>query len=254
MLSCREPKKIGFSQYHCLNHPDHIVIVPHSCKCRFCNTCGKIQTDKWISDCHKILPNVEYRHLTLTIPSELRGLFYEVRPLLDCLFKMAREMLLSFFNEKDITPAITMVIHTFGRKINWNPHLHIILSCGGITSKMTWKEQDFIPYKMLAKRWKVKLLNGLKKTIKSMLYNPNYSNYYDILKPFQYQQYFRNFFQNLYEKKWYTHLSEEKIDMDHTVGYIGRYSKRPVISEAKILEYNKEIGTVKIEYKDRSSG
>jgi hypothetical protein len=38
--------------------------------------------------------------------------------------------------------------------------------------------------------------------------------------------------------------------MVHTVGYIWRYSRRPVISEAKILDYNKEKKTVTFEYKD----
>lgn len=249
MLSCRDPEKIGFSQYQCPNHPNHTVKVPHSCKSRFCNTCGKIQTDAWISNCHQILPNIEYRHLTLTIPKELRGLFYAVRPLLGCLFQAANEMLQSFFEEKKITPAITIVVHTFGRKLNWNPHLHIILSCGGLTEGQTWKDQEFIPYKMLAKRWKVILLNRLKKTIQEMLLDSS-PVYKKILDPFLDLQFFHNFFQDLYEKNWYTHLSEEKIDMDHTIGYIGRYSRRPVISEAKILAYDKEAATVTIEYQD----
>lgn len=247
MISCRDPEKMGFAQYECPHHPDHIVRIPHSCKGRFCNTCGKIQTDEWIANCHQILPNIEYRHLTLTIPQELRTILREVRPLLSCLFEAANQMLKSFFAEKKITTASTMVIHTFGRKLNWNPHLHIILSCGGLTEVLEWKEQDFIPYKMLSKRWKVLLLNRLKEKILELSQTEEYAQQ---LKPFTDSQYLYNFFEDLYRIDWYTHLSQEKIDMDHTVGYIGRYSRRPVISEAKILAYDKESGMVTIEYQD----
>ncbi len=238
---------MGFDYYQCPNHPDHFVRVPHSCKSRFCNSCGKIQTDNWIADCHKILPNVEYRHLTLTIPQELRRILWVVRPLLHCLFDGANQMLKSFFTEKKITIASTMVVHTFGRKLNWNPHLHIILSCGGLNKTLGWKEQDYIPYKMLSKRWMVLLLNSLKAKIKELIKT---KEYFEILKPFTDAKFMHNFFKDLYYLNWYTHLSQEKIDMDHTIGYIGRYSKRPVISEAKILDYNKEAEAITIEYQD----
>jgi hypothetical protein len=247
MLSCRNPEKIGFTQYQCPNHPEEYIRVPHSCKSRFCNTCGKIATDEWISNCHQILPNIEYRHLTFTIPEGLRTILSEVRPLLSCLFTAANRVISSFFTEKKITVASTMVIHTFGRKLNWNPHLHIILSCGGITENMQWKEQGFIPYKMLSKRWKVLLLNTLKEKIQELQKTDEYK---EILKPFTNNQFLFSFFKDFYSLNWYTHLSQEKIDMDHTIGYIGRYSRRPVISEAKILEYDRENDEITFEFQD----
>lgn len=245
VLACRNPDKIWFSHYQCPNHPDHIVRVPHSCKSRFCNTCWKIQTDEWIASCHKILPNIEYRHLTLTIPKELRQILWGNRSLLSCLFEWANEMLSSFFSEKKITVASSMVIHTFWRKLNWNPHLHIIVSCWGLDDLDNWKIQDFIPYKMLAKRWKVKLLHCIESKINAMIQETQYKDKIDDIVFFC-----NHILKDLYHKNWYTHLSGEKIDMDHTVWYIWRYSRRPVISEAKILDYNKEEKIVTFEFKD----
>jgi len=256
-MTCRDPDQMGFIQYACPIHPEHMVRVPCSCKSRFCNTCGKIATDQWISDCNQILPNIEYRHLTLTIPQELRNLLFEIRPLLSCLFTAGNDMLKSFFLEKHITVATTMVLHTFGRKLNWNPHLHAIVSCGGLTDDFRWKDQDYIPYKMLRKRWKVKLLNYLKEAISDILetaFAVSDEVLLTKLKPFTNTNVLNTFFADLYQIDWYTHLSQEKIDMDHTVGYIGRYSRRPVVSETKILDYNKdkgkEFGTVTFEYQD----
>jgi len=247
ILICRDTEKLGCTIYQCPNHPEHIVKIPHSCKSRFCNTCWKIKTDEWIASCNQLLPNVNYRHLTLTIPEELRNIFYENKDFLNCLFQWAKEMLLSFFTEKLLIPAITMVRHTFWRRLNWNPHLHIIVSAWWLTKEWNWKEQDYIPYKMLSKRWKVKLLHSIENKINEIIQNPDLKS----KEQFNWIINFKNnILKSLYSKKWYTNLSWEKIDMIHTVWYIWRYSRRPVISEAKILEYSKNKKTIKFEYKD----
>jgi len=247
MLSCRDPDKIGFTMYQCPNHPEHMIRMPHSCKSRFCNTCWKIQTDEWIASCHQLLPNIEYKHLTLTIPEELRIIFWNNREFLSCLFEAAKQMLLSFFKEKKMIPAISIVRHTFWRRLNWNPHLHIIVSCGWLMEDWTWKDQDFIPYKMLSKRWRYKLLTSIEWRMAEVMKSTvdKTKGQVDELISFH-----NNTLRKLYKKNWYTHLSHERIDMVHTVSYIWRYSRRPVISEAKILWYSKENKTVTFEYQD----
>lgn len=47
MLACRDPEKLGFAKYSCPDHPQQVRIVPHSCKSRFCNACGNLQTERW---------------------------------------------------------------------------------------------------------------------------------------------------------------------------------------------------------------
>jgi hypothetical protein len=49
VLNCRDPEKGGYSKYACPDHPGEYLIIPHSCKSRFCNTCGVLQTDIWIN-------------------------------------------------------------------------------------------------------------------------------------------------------------------------------------------------------------
>ncbi len=50
MLSCRDPEKLGYHKYACPEHPDQYIVIPHSCKSRFCNSCGKVLTDKWVKE------------------------------------------------------------------------------------------------------------------------------------------------------------------------------------------------------------
>lgn len=280
ILSCQDPEKLGFTFYRCPHHPEETRLVPHTCKSRFCNRCGKILTDNWLCACHLRLPNIPYYHLTLTIPSELRTLLKEVRPLMGCLFTALRDVILGFYErEKKCTPILMMVEHSFGRDLKWNPHLHAILSSGGLrmdpnTSSRKkshlslWKEVSFLPYKMLQERWKVVLLNTLKASIRSLLNSLNNPETAQMLSPevrsceqlklFSDPSVLESFFQDLYSKKWYVHLSGERSSLKDTIGYIGRYAKRPVISEAKIVDYHPdhkhpENSTITFDYDDHKT-
>lgn len=236
MLSCRNPDKMGFALYQCNKCPDVYVTVPHSCKSRFCNICGKVQTDKWISSCHKLLPNTDYYHLTFTIPKQLRIILAKIPDLLHVLFRASADTLFSFFkDERHITPAITEVLHTFGRDMKWNPHIHIILSAGGLDEEGNWKEISFIPFKMLRERWKVILLNAMKSTLKEKaIQQPQHSQY----KFFTLPQFLRDFFYDLYKISWYVYLRTTLINVKGTIQYVGRYTKKPIIAETRILAYD----------------
>jgi hypothetical protein len=280
ILSCQDPEKLGFTLYRCPHHPEETYRVVHTCKSRFCNRCGKILTDNWLCACHLRLPNIPYYHLTLTIPSELRTLLKDIRPLMGCLFTTLKDVILGFYEkEKKCTPILMMVEHSFGRDLKWNPHLHAILSAGGLridsnsSSRQKihlplWKDVSFVPYKMMKERWKVVFINTLKESILSILQSLDDPEISQKLPPevrsCKQLQLFRDtkilnaFFRDLYSKTWYVQLSAERSNLKDTIGYIGRYAKRPVISEAKIVDYqpNKnhpELSTITFEYDDHKT-
>ena len=75
---------------------------------------------------------------------------------------------------------------------------------------------------------------------------------------FQNQQRLNHFCDDLYKINWYTHISGERSSLKDTIGYIGRYSKRPAISEAKIVQYKPnqdkpQKSTITFEYNDHKS-
>jgi predicted RNA-binding Zn-ribbon protein involved in translation (DUF1610 family) len=74
VLSCKDIDKLGYSSYSC---PDcgHKHIVAHTCKSRFCNSCGKKMTDDWIAKAQKSFLNVPYHHIVFSPPEELWLLF-----------------------------------------------------------------------------------------------------------------------------------------------------------------------------------
>jgi hypothetical protein len=48
ILACRTPQ-LGYHLYQCPRCSD-VRLIPHSCKSRFCSSCGKIATDKWAEE------------------------------------------------------------------------------------------------------------------------------------------------------------------------------------------------------------
>lgn len=67
--SCKDPTKLGYSTYAC--SCGHTHVVAHTCKSRFCNSCGKVMTDNWIVKAEASFLNVPYHHVVFSPPEEL---------------------------------------------------------------------------------------------------------------------------------------------------------------------------------------
>jgi len=101
---------------------------------------------------------------------------------------------------------------------------------------------------MLHKRYQALLIEHLKKHIKK---NINSDNPDEDLLIFSDSNVLKAFFDDLkseYNNGFYVNVSEERKDLKATVGYIGRYARRPPLSEVRIKDYT--IDYVTFEYKD----
>lgn len=89
------------------------------------------------------LVNVSHRHCVFTIDENLRDFFLNDRSLLNCLFHAVNSVVsLMFYNmnkSKNFTPGFIMVLHTFGRDLKWNPHIHRLISEGGFSDDGFWR-------------------------------------------------------------------------------------------------------------------
>jgi hypothetical protein len=52
-----------------------------------------------------------------------------------------------------VTPAIVAGLHTFGSRLNFNPHEHMLVTMGGMKANGEWKTYDYVPFEMLRKQW-----------------------------------------------------------------------------------------------------
>ena len=273
VTNCRNPDVFGFATFACPDHPEQYCCVPRSCKSRFCSVCAKVQVDKWVTEMNRLFPNCPYYHITFTVPAQFRELLFEKRALLNAVFSACTETLLSFCAERGFLPAITAVLHTFGSALNRHIHIHLIISAGGlklsgkaeritrfikrkrknpkakkklftvVTDKPEWVKCNFFPYPVLQLRYQFLLIKHLKERI---LKNINSDNPDTDLKPFSDPEFMKIFFDdllNLYQKGFYVNSTEERTDLKLTAGYIGRYARRPPLSELRIIGYTGDMVT-----------
>lgn len=227
MLVCGDPS-FGGAMYGCGTCGEY-RFVPFRCKSRFCPTCGnKYSIDRTTSMSFKIV-RCRHRHCVFTIPEELRHFFLENRSLLNCLFSAVRSVVLRMFhkiNKTDsLTPGFICVLHTFGRDLKWNPHIHCLISEGGSGNVSVWKNVTHFNYRFLRDAFCTALLNELHsqlgdsfKSVKSDIYRNHVNGFY---------VYARN----------------KKCNPSDVIKYIGRYLGRPVISTKRIDHYDGDFVT-----------
>ncbi len=69
---------------------------------------------------------------------------------------------LSWFKRCPLEAGYVVVLETGGRAGNWNPHLHILMTSGGVTPQHRWLEVGYFPFEVLHKKWQYHLFTMLK--------------------------------------------------------------------------------------------
>jgi hypothetical protein len=143
MLGCGDPAG-GHAVYLC---PDCLErhVVAFSCKSQFCLSCAKVYGQNWVETVQDMLhPGVTYRHLILTVPEGLRTLIYQQAALLlDGLMQAAptaMDAVVRQAKRQAVTLGYVVVLQTAGRSATYNPHLHVLLTDGGLRADGTWQQ------------------------------------------------------------------------------------------------------------------
>jgi hypothetical protein len=251
VLACRTAA-LGCHVYKC-KQCDHIQLVPHSCKSRLCSTCGKHATDKWADGVLSELLDVPYHHLVLSTPWQLRNLIaINRKECLNILVRSAVEAVQQWARDvKGMRVGIIAVIHTFGSDIKWHPHIHLIVTGGGLSLDCTrWIATDpkFLMYHQgLKARWKYQVISRLRFAHKAgKLRFPASVSYLG-----RYPM-FAKWIKRLWPFTWYAHIGASLLDPRFSIRYVGRYTKRAVIAEYRIVKYDGKY--IRISFKDYAKG
>ena len=228
MLNCGDPS-FGGAMYGCTNC-GNLKYVPFRCKSRFCPTCGnKYSIDRTQSMSFKIL-GVKHRHCVFTIDEDLRIFFLKDRSLLNCLFSAVNTVISHMFYKinmsMNFTPGFILVLHTFGRDLKWNPHIHCLLSEGGVADNGMWRNVTHFNYTYLRNAFRTVLLNELEQRIN----DPSFKK----VKSACYCN---------HENGFYVYAKPKKCNPKDVIKYIGRYLGRPVIATSRIDKYDGEMVT-----------
>jgi len=233
LLSCRLTV-LGYNLYRCAN-PDcsHCKKVPFTCKGKACSSCGRKSTAQWIDKQKSILPQTTWQHITLTMPDCFWDLFWLNRQLLKKLPAIGANVLLDMAKKKGITIGVFLALHTFGRSLNRNVHLHLSSTLGGITAEGQWKSIFFVKHTIM-KMWRMRVVRLFRKAAKAnklILPAPMQTLYPTYKK-------LNKWLDKQYKKYWRVKCSRPSKSHKHNVDYLGQYTKRPPIASSRILSYN----------------
>ena len=225
MLRCED---LGYRLYCCPSCSE-LKVVHFGCNSRVCTHCGKKFTDKWANSIARKMFNVKHRHVVFTIPRELRSFFREDRSLLKVLMDCAITTIADVMERKlryKAIPGAIVVLHTYGKDMKHNSHLHCLVTEGGFKRNGMWVDVNYFPYEMLRKSWQSHLLNSLRKTIDATPGNMKIID--DLFKK--------------HPEGFYVRAKDTINNKKGMIKYIGRYIRHPAVAESRIISYDgKEV-------------
>lgn len=213
---------------HCgYEHPSY-----NSCRNRHCPKCQALAQEKWIEQHRERLIDAPHFHVVFTLPAELRPLAaFAPRAVLSCLFRCAAATLLAFGRSRlDATIGATLVLHTWTKELFYHPHVHAIVTAGGLRDDERWSpaQQSFLfPVKAMARVFRGKMRTMLRHCYKQGAF----ARFDDFADP----QAFDRLSNRLGAQNWYVYAKRSFGRAKYVTEYLGRYTHRVALSNSRLL-------------------
>jgi len=169
ILRCRT-QEAGIALYEC-EDCGHSHTMYRSCGNRHCPTCQHHKTREWLeSQINRQLPGHHFM-LTFTVPESLRRFIRSHQRLAyAALFKASAGAIKKLAaDDKHIggdLPGFFGVLHTWGRTLEYHPHIHYIAPGGALSSKdRAWhpsRADFYLPVRALSKIFRAKFRDEMK--------------------------------------------------------------------------------------------
>jgi ribosomal protein L37AE/L43A len=167
--TCRT-ERLGGQLYFCA-HCDQQRYSYHSCKNRHCPKCQNEQANEWLKQQSELLLPTHHFLVTFTLPAELRPLARShQKTIYNLLFRASAAALQKLAQDPRFVGGrlgMVGVLHTWTRQLLYHPHVHYVVTGGGITDHGRWRSsrQDFlVPVKALSPIFRAKFRDALKQT------------------------------------------------------------------------------------------
>ena len=248
LAHCRT-EAMGVHIQRCVNG-DYQSVQPNACRSRSCPRCSSLARERWVqSQAGKLLPCSHY-HMVFTLPHELLGLFgAERKVLVSVLFRSVRETLMTLLGDKrhlGVEPGLLMALHTWGRNLSRHPHIHVLVTDGGLSPNGQWrapKGRYLLPVQVVKRLYRNKFLALLHDAInRGQLTSVTADRRPDL----------HRLLGRLRTKDWHVRL-KERYDHGHGVmKYLARYVKDGPITDTRIVSLRDQHVTFR--YRDHRDG
>lgn len=193
----------------------------HSCGHRACPKCSNQDNDAWLASRASELLPVDYFHVVVTVPSELReairaqpGLLYGV--LMKAAAKSIKDLMLE---QHGVKVGLMAVLHTWNRRLGYHPHVHCVVTAGGLDSRDRWKPVDHDEValrRILALRFREAFLAMM---AKAKVASPHIDAVSGSVGTID----------------WYVYVDRARGNTQQILGYLARYVHRTALSDRRIV-------------------
>ena len=232
---CRTAR-LGGHVDSCSQGCGYSFISYNSCRNRHCPKCQSLKQAKWLAArLDRLLPT-HYFHLVVTLPHELNALARFNRELVfNLLFAAVSRALLQFalgYERLRAQIGFTAVLHTWDQDLNFHPHLHLVVTGGGLSPEgdrwIAARNSFLLPVKALSKIIRAKFMEGLKQAYQEGRLEGKGQCLAD---PAQ----FRRFTRKLLRKKWVVYAKGSFGASQTVYHYLSRYTHRVAIANNRLL-------------------
>lgn len=221
IIACRTPV-LGGSLFSC-DDCGHLDFAYHSCGNRHCPKCHYGPTQLWLEGLHSRLLPCPYYLVTFTLPAELRPLARSHQcTVYDLLLREAAAALQHLADDPQwvgATLGILAVLHTWSRDLSYHPHVHLLVTAGGLTDKgEAWRKpahpRFLVPGYALSTIFRAKVRDALDR-----------EGLLDQVDP------------AVFRKPWNVH-PQYAGDGEHAADYLSRYVHRVALTNDRIEAFD----------------
>jgi hypothetical protein len=204
----------------------------NSCRNRHCPKCQSLVQEEWIAERSERMLAVGHFHVVFTLPSELRALAkFAPGRLYSALFAAAwgtlRELAMTKLRA---TLGVTMVLHTWTRELKFHPHVHAIVTAGGLTADRRWvrrRGRFLFHVLVMGKIFRGKMM--------ALLRADYASNRFAAFDGFRDPMGFDALMKRIAKLNWNVYAKAPFAKITHVLAYLARYTHRVGIANSRLL-------------------
>ena len=231
-------RELGGRLYHCDDCHETFWRY-RCCRNRACPKCHASQTQEWLSKRQAELLPCDYFHAVVTVPKELRTAFRRKQKLFyGLLMRVSAAAVQDLCAQKRLLgalPGILAVLHTWNGRLGYHPHVHLLITGGGITADGEhWEPargEFLVPVDLLSRKIAAQFCAALKAEAAAV---------------------FETISKSVWQRKWVSYCKHYGSGNDAVLSYLSRYVFRTAITNARILGMDQTHVTFR--WKDRTAG
>jgi hypothetical protein len=213
----------------------------NSCRNRHCPKCQALAQEAWIAArSERVLP-VRHFHVVLTLPSELRSVAKQRRRVMyDALMAAASATLVELGRSRlGVRLGITLVLHTWTRDLRFHPHVHAIVTAGGMgVDGAPWRPSrpDYLlPVAVIGALFRGKMIAALRAMHRD--------GCFDRIEALSAPDSFERLVASLAVLRWVVYAKKPFRRVGHVLAYLGRYTHRVAIANSRIVDVTDDAVT-----------